>query len=232
MRARLPILLLTLLAVGCAHTVQYKLTDSDRWHGSPVDSVLRVNLLADQTTPTTETTIEKPPYTWRTNYRSGYRDKEIANAVTEMVIAHLRYSGLFKDVVNQSSPMHADLELNGSIADFTAQARVNRGAEDGVMISAILGSVVGVLITSAAVAHQKSEIRATVGLDDLTLRDAGSTNVFWHDTITVSTNFNASWTEADEDAVFKHADNCLKAAVAQLVDALAGAMKTRAATSP
>jgi len=74
-------------------------------------------------------TVEEPPYTWRTNYRDKYKDKEIDNGVTAMVIKHLRLSGLFKDVIEQNSQRHADMELSGTIAEYTTQGRINKGAE-------------------------------------------------------------------------------------------------------
>ena len=229
---KLLILLPLLLAVGCAHTVQYKLTKGDRWPGSPVDAVLRVTTLADQTVPTMEKTVEEPPYTWRTNYRDKYKNKEIDNGVTAMVINHLRQSGLFKDVIEQNSQRHADMELSGTIAEYTARGRVNKGAENAVMTGAVLGSLIGVGITSAATANEKTEIHATVTLGDLTLRDTASTNVLWHDTITVSTNFTAHWSAADEDAVFQYPDDCLKSAVGELIPLLANALKGKTGKSP
>jgi hypothetical protein len=228
---KLLILLPLLLTVGCAHTVQYKLTKSDHSFGSPVDAVLRVTTLADQTVPTTEKTVEEPPYTWRTNYRDKYKDKEIDNGVTAMVIKHLRESGLFKDVIGQNNQRHADMELSGSIAEYSARGRVNKGAENSVMTGALLGSFIGVALTSAATSGEKTEIRATVTLRDLTLRDAASTNVLWHDTITVSTNFTDHWSAADEEAVFQHADNCLKSAVEELIHLLAEALKGKTGNS-
>ena len=228
---KLLILLPLFLAVGCAHTVQYNLTKSDRWPGSPVDAVLRVTTLADQTVPTTEKTVEEPPYTWRTNYRDKYKGKEIDNGVTAMVIKHLRESGLFKDVIEQNNQRHADMELSGTIGEYAARARVNKGAENAVMTGAVLGSLVGVGLTSAATAGQKTEIRTTVTLRDLTLRDSASTNVLWHDTITVSTNFTAHWSAADEEVVFQHADDCLKSAVGELIHRLAEALKGKTGNS-
>ena len=228
---KLLMLLPLMLTVGCAHTVQYKLTNSDHLPGAPINAVLRVTTLADQTTPTTEKTVEEPPYTWRTNYRDKYKDKEIENGVTAMVIKHLRESRLFKEVIEQNSKRHADMELSGTIAEYTAQGRINKGAENTVMTGALLGSLIGVAITSSATAGEKSEVRATVTLRDLTLRDAASTNVLWQDTITVSTNFTDHWSAADEEAVFQHADNCLKSAVEELIHRLAAALKEKTGNS-
>ena len=231
MLTRLAVLLSTLLVVGCAHTVQYKLTDGDHWRGVPVDAVVRVRTLADETVPAAGNTIEEAPYTWRTNYRDKYKGKEIANGVTEMVIKHLRYSGLFKDVIDERSQRPADMELSGSIGEYAARGRVNKGAENTVMTGAILGSLIGVGLTSVATANEKTEIRATVTLRDLTLRDTVSTNIPWQDSITVSTNFTAHWSAADEEAVFQYPDNCLKSAVGELIHRLAEALEGKKGNS-
>jgi len=47
------ILILALLAVasGCSHTINYKLTQQDRWTGPKIDRIVRVVPLTDQTVP-------------------------------------------------------------------------------------------------------------------------------------------------------------------------------------
>src|ERR1043166_3616320 len=99
MRIARAVALLTLFGVGCAHTVQYKLSSQDRWPGPKIDKVLAVGMLADQTTPETERTIKIDAYTWRTNFRDKYKNEEISSGVTAMLAKHLAHSGLFRKVV-------------------------------------------------------------------------------------------------------------------------------------
>src|SRR5664279_2791784 len=117
------------LCSGCAHTVQYKLTEADRWPGAPIDKTVRVQVFGDLTTPPTQKTFQDGDYTYRTNYREGYKNKEVADGVTQMLVKHLRYSGLFRNVVPASDSQPADYELSGTIKEYYGQGRINRGAE-------------------------------------------------------------------------------------------------------
>ncbi len=226
MRLQLIVGLAMLSAVGCAHTVQYKLTDADQWQGPKIDKTLRVEMFRDQTTPVTQKTFVKDVYTYRTNCRDGYKNKEIADAVTQMVVTHLQASKLFKNVIDASSSQPADYELSATIAEYYGQGRVNKGAEEAEITGAALFSLAGVLVTMGATAREKTEIQASVDLQSITLRLASSTDVVWQSSINISTNFEAHFSEADEPVVFVHPDNCLKAAVTELIHQMAAALQT------
>lgn len=220
MSMRHAIILLALVSAGCAHTVNYKLTQSERWPEAKLDKTLAVTTFADDTVPQEAKTIQVDVYTWRTNYRSRYKNKEIADAVSAMIAKHLKHSGLFKDVSYGQGGGSADLELSGTISEYVAKGRVNKGAEDTVVAAAGFG-LVGALLGFAATSGQKTEIHAAVALEDVTLKDLSTGQILFRDSIRSETNFVARFTAADEPAVFRHADECLKQAVGQLITKLA-----------
>lgn len=222
------------LGVGCAssHTIQYKLSKTDTWKDQSVAGVLRVMTLVDQTTPIPSMTVEEPPYVYRLNYREGYKDKEIATGVTEMLIEHLRKSGLFKDVVGQNSPRPAEMELSGVIADYSTRCRINKGAEVtsatfqwiGIIFIPI-GPIVFNAIGNGVTSGEKTEIQAAVTLRDMSLKSVSSTNVLWHNTINVNTSFVGHWANATPFCVFQHPDNCLRTAVNEMIQQIGTALK-------
>jgi hypothetical protein len=232
MRRIAPTLILVVLSMGCAHTVQYKLTEADRWKGEPIDAVLKVQTLNDKTVPVTEKEFKSEGYTWRTNFRDGYKDKEIVHGVTRMVVEQLRYSHLFKDVVDESSSSNADYILSGNIDEYLAQGRANIGAETGVIAGSVVGSFVGMGIAMIATSGEKSEVHAEVTLGDLQLQDASTTNLVWQNTINEGTNFVGHWLAGDTAKVFDHADNCLKTAVSELIRQLAEKLEHNSTPAP
>jgi hypothetical protein len=227
--------LMMLLCVGCAHTVQYKLTDADQWQGAKIDKTLRVDTFRDESSPVTQKTFVKDVYTYRTNYRDGYKNKEIAAGVTQMVVKHLQASRLFRNVIDASSNLPADYELSATITEYYGQGRVNKGAEGAELTGAALFGLAGALVTIGATSGQKTEIQADVDLQSIKLRPASSTDVVWQSSISISTNFGAHFSEADTPMVFFHPDHCLKIAVTELIRQMATALQTntvRAVTSP
>jgi hypothetical protein len=225
MSMRDAIILLALVSAGCAHTVKYKLTESERWPEAKPDKTLAVTTFADNTVPQEAKTIQVGDYTWRTNYRSRYKNKEIADGVSAMIAKHLKHSGLFKDVRYGQGTGSADLELSGTIAEYWAKGRVNKGAEGGVLVAAAGFGLVGALVGMAATSGQTTEIQAAVALEDVTLKDLSTGQVLFRDSIRSETNFVAHFTEADEPAVFRHADECLKQAVKQLIARLTSRLR-------
>jgi hypothetical protein len=228
MKPRLIVGLAMLSCIGCAHTIQYKLSDDDQWQGAKIDKTLRVETFRDETSPVTQQTFVEDVYTYRTNYRDGYKNKEIADGVTQMVVKHLQASKLFKNVVDASSKQPADYELGATIAEYYGQGRVNKGAEGAELTGAALFSLAGALVTMGATAGEKTEIQARVNLQKITLRPASSTDVVWQTSISMSTNFSAHFSQADAPMVFFHPDRCLKTAVTELIRQMAAALQTNA----
>jgi hypothetical protein len=204
------------LSVGCAHTVQYELTGQDRWQGPKVDKVLRIQTFADATTPQTDAELRIDGKLWRTNVRSGYAGKEIATNVTAMITKHIEYSGLFRKVIYGSGSEPTDLELSGTITEYLCMACPNTEAEDTMMVACQFGGLGG-LLGLAITAGMKSEIRAEAQLRDVALKDSASGRTLGADSINVNTNFIAHFGQAKGAAVYRHADGCLKQAVAELI---------------
>lgn len=230
------------LSVGCAHTVNYKLTDAERWTGNTIDKVVRVETFLDQTPPPVkqekeiiegdlhpvikiidQRTIKQDGATWRINYRDGYANQEIAKAVTLMLIKHLKHAGLFRDVVDASNGRLAEYELSGTIKTYHAQGRVNSGAETGFILG---GMVAGAPMAAGFTAGQETEIRVTIELTDLRLADLSRAQPVWQDSIVINTNFPVHWMAADQDLMFNHPDHCLKQAVTELIRRLAAIPQT------
>jgi osmotically-inducible protein OsmY len=156
--------------------------------------------------------------------RRALKASHIQSLVSDLTIAKAEHDAALAKEVGERIRKYDRY----SVYDIV-EGRVNKGAEGTVLTGAAVGGLIGALLTSGATAGQKTDIKATVSLRDVTLREIGSTNVLWHDTITVSTNFTAHFSAADEPAVFNHADNCLKQAVTELIQNLA---KTIAASKP
>jgi hypothetical protein len=218
MERSLFILILPLLLSGCAHTVGYKLTDSDRWTGTKINGVVCVQPIVDDTLVTNmdwrphEEHIGKE--VWRTNYRGGYSHTNLTAEVTAMIIKHLSYSGLFTKVVPETDT-NADYFFSGALVDFQTRDRVNTEAENIQAVSDGFG-LIGAIVGSASTSGMKSEIKTSVKLDDLKLADK-SGQIVWQDSITISNDTNADFEEASEVIVFSHPDQALKDAVNKMI---------------
>jgi hypothetical protein len=225
MRTYLVMGYVVLVMTGCAHSVNYKLTEQDRWRGARLDKVVRVQTFQDQSTPVTAATFKDGAYLYRTNYRAKYANKQIADGVTAMVIKHLQHAGIFRNVVPASSSVPADYELTATITQYYAQGRVNTDAETTAMIAGSGGGLLGALLSEGLTAGDKTEIQANVEFRPVTLTAIGDGTTVWSDTVNVATNFTASWRAASEPVIFQHADNCLKDAVAELIRRLASVLE-------
>jgi hypothetical protein len=229
MRSASAVAILAVCGVGCTHTIQYKLTKDDRWTGPQVDKVLAVERFADETVPQTNRVVRIDRFDWRTNFRPMYKDKEIANGVSAMIAKHLERSGLFRKVTYGQDPATADLKLSGTIGQYWALARVNKGAE--LTQAAVAGfGLIGALLGSAATAGEKTLILAQVELRDVTLEEVSSGRVLWRDTIQSATDSTAYFGEASEPIVYKHADVCLKRAVSEMITKIAETLRSSAST--
>lgn len=74
---------------GCSHTVNYKLTEKDRWTGPKINKTVAVGIFADKTTPETRKEVEIDKVTWRTNYRSRYANSNLVAGINAMIAKHL-----------------------------------------------------------------------------------------------------------------------------------------------
>jgi curli biogenesis system outer membrane secretion channel CsgG len=206
--------------MGCTHTITYKLSEKEKWTGPKIDKVVCVETFVDKAPPQTAKEIENEKQTWRTNYRGRYVNKEISQGVSDMIARHLAHCGMFKKVVRGSNAPGADWLLRGEIAQYSSMARVNFVAE-GVGIGTAGFGAIGALIGAASTAGAKTDVRTQVQLDNIGVSDRLSGKVLWTGSVSASTNFTAHWRNADEPMVFRHADESLKQAVADLIRHLA-----------
>lgn len=207
---------LSVIASGCTHTVNYKLTENDRWTGPQIDKVIRVMPLTDATTPPTNKVLRIGNAEWRTNYRQGYKNEALAAEVSAMLTRHLTHSGLFKEVIC-SNEQPCQLELTGTLKDYSAMGRIHSTAE-GIQAGTAGFGLIGALIGSAATANMDTEIRTAVKLEDLKLVDTATQTTVWTGSICLSTNFPEHFQAASQMAVFHYADALLKSAVAELIE--------------
>ncbi|MCG3149268.1 MAG: hypothetical protein PCFJNLEI_02728 [Verrucomicrobiae bacterium] len=220
------------LSVGCAgYSVRYPLKKNDKWQGPPVGGILRVLPFDDQSTPLTQKEVKEGDFTYRLNSRDYYEKKEIAPSATKMVIEHLRKSGMFSDVIGQNSPKAADMELTGTLAEYYARGRVNKGAESTVLTFGIIGIFtmpLGILvfngIGAGVTAGAKSEVDAAVTLGDMTLKKSGTGDILWQNTINVKTNFVGHFSHAYPQGVLMNADNCLRIGVNDMIQQIGTAL--------
>jgi hypothetical protein len=223
MKWKLFILALPLLMSGCAHTVGYKLTKSDQWTGPKIEGVVCVQPFVDKSAAITNKEEHIGKETWRTNYRSGYDSTNLSTEVTAMIAKHLAYSGLFTKVVSGTGT-NADWFLSGTLADFQVHGRVNGKAEGIQAVSAGFG-LLGALVGDAATAKMTSEIKTGVKLDDLNLVNQAGRPV-WHDTITINTDTNLDFEDANEMIIFVLPDQSLHDAVNELIHHLGNSSLT------
>jgi hypothetical protein len=214
-------LLLPLLA-GCAHTVKYKLDESDRWTGPKIDGMVYLKPFVDKAPRTTNKVERVNKEVWRTNYRGGYDNTNLTDEVTAMIEKHLAYSGLFSSVTNKEA--NAKYILSGTLTDFQTHGLANEKAEDIQAASAGFG-LLGAIVGSASTAKMKSEIKTSVVLSDVQLADQTGTPL-WHDSISVSNDVKVAFQEADRMLIFNHPDQGLRQAVNEMIHRLGNSSLT------
>jgi hypothetical protein len=182
-----------------------------------------VGTFTDRTPPETRKKVEEGDQTWRTNYRARYANTNLGEDVSKLIAAHLTHSGLFERVTTESTA-GADFVLSGTLSEYSAMGKINSAAETGQAVAAGFG-LVGALVGAASTAGSETEIRVSLKLDDLKLaRKSG--DLLWQDSITVRTNFSAHFNNAGEAMVFKHADEALKTAVAEMIQRIGSTLAT------
>jgi len=210
-----------LALTGCGHRVRYYLNEEDFWRGQRIGKTVAVQSFNDTSTAQTQRVVKIEQFTWRTNARDGYRNKEIAQGVTTMVASHLHRSKLFTKAGVEGQIADADWQLSGTITEYSSMARANKGAEAAFYTMAVAGGFMGSLVGAAGTGLATTEVHASAELSDLTLKDTSTGEVLWQDSIRVSTNYVDHWSKGSTTAVYQHADECLKQAVAEMIRRLA-----------
>jgi hypothetical protein len=227
MKTTLCLIFGSLLLVGCAHKINYKLTEEDRWRGPKINGALYVKSFADQTVSITNKVERIEGKKWRTNFRKGYAETNLTAAVTAMIAKHIAHSGLFSKGVS-GLDSDADWILSGELANFDTRAQVNDTAENVQAVSAGFGAL-GALVGGVSTSKMTSEIKTHVELSDLKLSDKNGSGV-WRDSIVITNSVAANFNAASKQAVFYHPDENLKKAVAEMIQRM-GNSRTNASSA-
>jgi len=212
-----------LLLSGCAHTVEYELEPTDRVMGRRINKVVEVKKFTDNIPKRTADTVKIGGETWRTNPQRGYTAADVAYSVSGMYARHLEQSGLFRNVIYKgnhegpaTSPAEAQLQLSGTITEYSVRGRVNPGAELKSTVGGFFG-LTGRVAAAVANLDEETVIMVKITLKDVTLRETKTGRVLWKDSITMTRRYDADFEEAGARAVYDNADDCLKEAVAELI---------------
>jgi len=212
MRRILFILVIPFL-VGCAHTVNYQLSEKDHWTGPKISGVVYVKPFEDAAAPITNKVEKIGKEVWRTNYRQGYSSTNLSAQVTAMISKQLIYSGLFAGV--SSDETKAKFVLSGTLSDFAARGMANDSAETAQQVSAAFGAI-GAIIGAASTSEMKSEIKTSVVLSDVQLKDKNGATL-WHDSISVTNDVRLHFNEASPVGIFNQPDKGLHEAVNEMI---------------
>lgn len=208
---------------GCAHTVEYDLTDADRASGQKINQLVEVKKFADAIPKRTSDTVVIGGETWRINPQRGYTGGDIAYSVSSMVARHLDHSGLFRGTIykggfdEDSIPTGAPLILTGTVAEYSVMGRVNRGAELKETASGFFG-LTGMAVRAVANIDEETEWRVKITLKNIQLKQARTGQILWRDTLSLSRRcVGADYEAAGTQAVYNHVDACLKDLVSEMV---------------
>lgn len=219
-------LTLTATVCGCSshHHVTYKSAPSDCWTGQKIAGTLCVLPVGNGILLTTNIEDVINDETWRNNYAQGYDQTNFNAEITTAIAKQLDYSGLFTKVVSGTNKS-TDYYLSGTLTDFEVHGRANKTAEGILLTSSAVGSFVGMGIGMASTAGMKCEVKASIHLDDLTLKNKDG-DILWKDSISLSTNYTAHYFEADPVNIFCRSNLLLKDAVNEMVRHLGNSMFT------
>jgi hypothetical protein len=193
----------------------------DEWHTNKVGAVRSPK--DNAISAGTNVVHRKVTDEWRTNYRQGYKDKDLGRAVASMTAKHLAYSGLFTKVVFGTNTA-SDYVLSGSLAEYSARALANSTAE-GIQAGTAGFGLIGAIVGSASTAGMKTEVRVAAKIDDLNLTTISGKSL-WRNSLGTSTNFNAHFSQAGSSIVFRHPDDALKRIVTDLIRELGNSSLT------
>jgi hypothetical protein len=219
------VLALTSLLFGsCTHTVEYPLTVHDKVTRQKISRVVEVKKFEDKVPLRRDAVVDIDGEPWRTNPIRGYTGQDVAASVSPMIAQHLDHSGLFKKVIYRGADRaaattharEAQLILDGKITKYTVMGRINQPAEMKSTASSFFG-LTGRVAGLIANLGENTEIRVTVELSDVKLKDARTGRVLWTDSVVVTKKYKADYEAAHARAVYDEADACLKQAVSELI---------------
>ncbi|GFO56840.1 hypothetical protein GMSM_38470 [Geomonas sp. Red276] len=178
---------LAILLAACMprQSIQYPVTDIVAVPDSPFDkAILAVKPFQDGRKPLMTNCpdmgvgqIQKDGKTFYYNCDNSYKTDSVTREISAMMVAHLKESHLFKDVLLADSavPSDADYLLTGQVSKFDGLKEYSSGA----VVAAQFG-LLGALVNLA----QNNPYEGTTVLDDVKLIRLKDNSVIWSGQIT------------------------------------------------
>ncbi|NNE92741.1 MAG: hypothetical protein HKN23_13925 [Verrucomicrobiales bacterium] len=187
--------------------------------GSQIGGSLKVAKLADDAPSFEKVNVRSGRHAWRTNASSRYPNGDRAAEVSRAVARHIDKSGLFQSVVYPDDGTKADYKLTGRIYDYNAMGKVNKRAENILVLGSMFGSFPGAAAGLAGTIGQKTTLQSNVELRDLKIRSQKTNRLLWSNpSIKRSSNREVHFLKADKKPVYKEADRQLKNVVSEMID--------------
>ena len=208
---------------SCAHQISYPLTDADKWTRSHISGSVRVDAFKDKAPRDEKINVRIGDDIWRTNGREGYPGGEVGTGVGKAVARHVEHSGLFEKVYYPGQGNSADYVLKGEVHDYNATGRVNRKAENTIIIGAAAASIAGAAVGAAATAEAKTDVSHSVELRNVRLQKASGGTVWAHGRYSRrAEERDVHFLQADPPALFKRVDDQLKDITSDMIQGMGG----------
>lgn len=206
---------------SCAHQISYPLTESDKWNRSQIPGSLRVDQFEDRAPRDEKIMVRIGEDVWRVNGREGYPGGQIAPGVSKQIARHIDHSGLFEKVYYPGQGGNADYVLSGTIKDYNATGRVNKKAENTVIIGAAAGSIAGAAVGAAATQKATTDVSHSVELSNVRLRRSGGGTVWSRGRmVRKDEESGVHFLKADPPALYKRADEQLKDITEDMIEGM------------
>ncbi|MFT5465600.1 MAG: hypothetical protein ACI8UO_000695 [Verrucomicrobiales bacterium] len=233
---QISLLLAGLAALGlssCSHQISYSLTEEDKWGRSHIPGSLRVETFKDRSPRDEKINVRIGDDVWRVNGREGYPGGQIAPGVSKQVARHIDHSGLFEKVYYPGQGGDADYVLTGTIQDYNATGRVNRKAENTVIIGAAAASLAGAAVGAAATSGATTEVSHSVELRDVRLKRSNGGTVWSRGRLTrKDEEKGVHFLKADPPALYNRADDQLKDITEDVIEGMGRSGVSRRGQAP
>ncbi|MFO1477238.1 MAG: hypothetical protein U1F98_11365 [Verrucomicrobiota bacterium] len=255
MNRSLTVFLLPILLAGCAHKINYPLTEQDRWTGPTIQKVLVVRPFKDETVAITNSVEYTVRSEWHTNHNSGMTPKTkpdwnvpSTNVVHREISDEWRtnYRGGYdnKDLGLAVGAMVAKHLAHSGLfnrvefgtnatGDYTLTGTLTEYSvralanetAEGIKAGTAGFGLLGAVVGSVSTSGMTSQVRVMVKIDNLTLATREGEAV-WQNNLVLTNNFTAHYTAADPIMVFQHPDDGLKTLVTGLIRELGASTLT------
>ena len=217
-----------LFLTSCAHVVSYDLGQEDVWNGSHVPGSVKVQEFQDAVPREERINVQIEGELYRVNGREGYSGGRIAPGISRAIAKHLEHSKLFDKVYYPGgNGRDADYTLSGTISEYNSTAKVNRKAENSVVLGAAAANIAGAAVAAGAMRKQTTDASSEVVLSDVRLRSRQGRTVWSQRRMEASSDEKGvHFLEADVPKVFSRPDKNLRSVVKNIIS---GIGKSRAA---